>query len=157
MLHAPILKKNRVKQKENKDLEGLFNRRRVLRTKLEESSKSELAKIEAELANKCAKDNYKKIKDEIKNIEEGGMNAGKLWKLRKKLNLKGRQPPTAMVKKMHQADTTKYLGDTINKNSKVASNLAERHVKAVASFSVIRAILEDIPLGTYRVEIGLEL
>jgi hypothetical protein len=33
----------------------------------------------------------------------------------------------------------------------------ERHVKAVASFSVIRAILEDIPLGTYRVEIGLEL
>ena len=30
-------------------------------------------------------------------------------------------------------------------------------MKAVASFSVIRAILEDIPLGRHRIEIGLEL
>ena len=30
-------------------------------------------------------------------------------------------------------------------------------MKAVASFSVIRALLEDIPLGKHRVEIGLEL
>ena len=59
--------------------------------------------------------------------------------------------------KMQQVDSTKYLGDIIHKNSKVTTNMAERHVKAVASFSVIRAILEDIPLGIYRVEIGLEL
>ena len=76
-------------------------------------------------------------------------SCGKIGKKAEELKIHG--------KKMHQADTTKYLGDTINKNAKVASNLAERHVKAVASFSVIRAILEDIPLGTYRVEIGLEL
>ena len=30
-------------------------------------------------------------------------------------------------------------------------------MKAVASFAIIRAILEDIPLGIYRTEIGLEL
>ena len=59
--------------------------------------------------------------------------------------------------KMHKVDSTKYLGDIIHKNSKVTANMADRHVMAVASFSVIRAILEDIPLGIYRVEIGLEL
>ena len=59
--------------------------------------------------------------------------------------------------KMHKVDSTKYLGDIIHKNSKVTTNMADCHVKAVASFSVIRAILEDIPLGIYRVEIGLEL
>ena len=32
-----------------------------------------------------------------------------------------------------------------------------RHVKVVASFSAIVAILQDIPLGKYRTEIGLEL
>ena len=58
---------------------------------------------------------------------------------------------------MHNQDSTKYLGDLIHKNAKVGTNMAKRRVKAVASFSVIRAILEDIPLGTYRVEISLEL
>ena len=58
---------------------------------------------------------------------------------------------------MHQTDCTKYLGDMIHKNYKVTANLAARLVKALASFSVIRAILEDIPLGTYRIQVGLEL
>ena len=59
--------------------------------------------------------------------------------------------------KMHKADSTKYLGDIIHKSGKVNENIANRHVKAVASLSIIRAILEDIPLGKYRTEIGLEL
>ena len=58
---------------------------------------------------------------------------------------------------MQQTDCTKYLGDMIHKSTKVTANLAARLVKAVASFSVIRAILEDIPLGTYRTQVGLEL
>ena len=45
----------------------------------------------------------------------------------------------------------------IHQNAKVTANLAARLVKAVSSFSVIRAILEDIPLGTYRIQVGLEL
>jgi hypothetical protein len=60
-------------------------------------------------------------------------------------------------RKMHQVDSTKYLGDIIHKSAKGATNIAARRVKAVASFSVFRAILEDIPLGKYRTEIGLEL
>ena len=35
--------------------------------------------------------------------------------------------------------------------------MLNRLVKAVASFSVIRAILEDIPFGSYRFQVGLEL
>ena len=59
--------------------------------------------------------------------------------------------------KMHQVESTKYLGDVIHESGKVAANIAERYVKAVASYSVIRAILQDIPLGKHRTEIGLEL
>ena len=58
---------------------------------------------------------------------------------------------------MHKSESNKYLGDIIHESGKIKENLTERCVKAVASFSVIRAILEDIPLGRYRVEIGLEL
>ena len=58
---------------------------------------------------------------------------------------------------MHKADSSKYLGDIINKSGKVKENIADRVVKAVASFAIIRAILEDIPLGRHRTEIGLEL
>jgi hypothetical protein len=59
--------------------------------------------------------------------------------------------------KMHAVDSTKYLGDIIHRNTKVTTNIADRHIKAVASFAIIRAILQDIPLGIYRTEIGLEL
>ena len=58
---------------------------------------------------------------------------------------------------MQQSDSTKYLGDIIHKSTKVTANIAARLVKAAASFSVIRAILEDIPLGIYRIQVGLEL
>ena len=58
---------------------------------------------------------------------------------------------------MHKADSSKYLGDIINKSGKVKENIADRVVKAVASFAVIRAILEDIPLVRHRTEIGLKL
>ena len=50
---------------------------------------------------------------------------------------------------MHAVDSTKYLGDIIHRNIKVTTNIADRHIKAVASFAIIRAILQDIPLGIY--------
>ena len=58
---------------------------------------------------------------------------------------------------MHVVDSTKYLGDIIHRSTKVTTNIAAQRVKAVASFAIIRAILQDIPLGIYRTEIGLEL
>ena len=55
--------------------------------------------MEKRLAEKCAKSNYDKINEEIANIdcEEGGVNSGHLWKLKKKLSPKCRDPPTAMM------------------------------------------------------------
>ena len=78
-------RKIRIKDRENKVLSNLFNRRRSLRTKSDKGSKIELQHVEEELSNAVAEDNYIKIKNELKNIdgEEGGRNAEKLWKIKK--------------------------------------------------------------------------
>ena len=77
----------------------MYNQRRILRTKTDNDSKKKLEKIEEELADKFAEENYKIIKEEIKDMEcdEGGINAGKLWKLKKKLSPKKQDVPTAML------------------------------------------------------------
>ena len=93
--------KIRITEKYNKELEELFTKRKRLRNKNDESSKKELQNIEAKLVKLCAESNYSKINEEISNLkcEEGGINVGKLWKLKKKLSSKCRDPPTAMLDK----------------------------------------------------------
>ena len=58
-----------------------------------------LEDVENRLAEICTKDNYQKIIEEIGNIDcnEGGVNSGHLWKLKKKLSPRCRDPPTAML------------------------------------------------------------
>ena len=92
-------KKVKLSERHNHELEELFSRRKKLRMKTDEKSREELKKVESELASKCAQDNYEKIKEELDgiNCEEGGVNSGKLWKLRKKLFPRSRDPPTAMM------------------------------------------------------------
>ena len=84
---------------DDSDIYKLFAKRKVLRTKKNIGSKQELMKVEAEFAEKCAEENYKKIKDELKDMEgdESGFNVGKFWKLRKKLCPYKKDPPTAML------------------------------------------------------------
>ena len=60
-------------------------------------------------------------------------------------------------KPMHKASSFKYLGDTVHKSGKNMINIIERRAKAYAIFAEIRAILEDVPLGKYRTQIGLQL
>ena len=88
-------RKVRISEKTNSAIDELFKKRRKLRGKSDEESKNELAKVDEELANKCAEDNRQKILEEISGIEseEGGVNSGKLWRLKKKL----RDPPPAML------------------------------------------------------------
>ena len=78
---------------------NLFKMRRVLRSKTDKESKNKLEDVESKLAEKCALENYTKITEETKDIEcdEGGFNSGKFWKLKKKLLLRPRDPPTAML------------------------------------------------------------
>ena len=91
--------KIRIKEIQNKDIMNLFQRRRILRSKSDEESKKQLRKVEEKLADKCAHENFIKIKEGTKDIEcnEGGFNAGKFWKLKKKLLPRPPDPPTAML------------------------------------------------------------
>ena len=59
--------------------------------------------------------------------------------------------------KTHHNDSTKYLGDIIHMSGKVTQNISNRHLKAVASLSIIQAILQYVPVRKNRTEIGLEL
>ena len=94
-------KKIRIKDIQNSDIIDLFNKRRVLRTKKDPTSQKELTVVENQLAEKCAEQNYLKIREEVKNIhcDEGGFNANKFWKLKKKLCPRPQDPPTAMLDK----------------------------------------------------------
>ena len=82
----------------NKDLDRLYNKRRILRTQKGEEANLELKSVEKELADKYGEQMYKHIKEEIECIdsEDGGFNSGKLWKLKKKLTPSNYDPPTAM-------------------------------------------------------------
>ena len=50
----------------------------------------------------------------------------------------------------------KYLGDIVRSSGHQCHNRGEKS-KALAMVSEIQAILDDIPLGKYEMEIGLKL
>ena len=54
---------------------------------------------------------------------------------------------------MHRGESSKYLGDIFHNSGKSKYNIIYRSAKAHG----IRAILNDVPLGKYRVEDGLNL
>ena len=109
VLHSSF-KKIKITEKPNKVLEELFRKRTMLRTKLDTESQEALKKVEEELADKCAEENRQKIMEELSGIkcEEGGVHSGKLWKLRKKLFPKSRDPPTAMLDKEGNLVTSEH-------------------------------------------------
>ena len=80
-------KKIRVNSKirRNTELEELFTQRRIFRSKKDNISFEKLKQVEKKLAKICAEDNAKIIENACTGLtcEEGGVNAGKLWKLKK--------------------------------------------------------------------------
>ena len=91
--------KIRITEYTREEIDDLFRKRKVLRNKNDEKSKTELEIVEIKLAELCAKENYEKIKEEIDSIkyDEGGINSGHLWNLKRKISPKCRDPPTAMM------------------------------------------------------------
>ena len=77
------------KSKRNMELEDLFKKRKILKNKKDEASVDMLKIVESKLAEICADDNIKIIKDACEGLtcEEGGVNAAKRWKLKKQLQL----------------------------------------------------------------------
>ena len=69
----------------NLHIEDLFNKRRILKNKTDEDSFERLKEVEAQLATICASDNAKMIEEACAGLtcEGGGINSGKLWKLKK--------------------------------------------------------------------------
>ena len=92
--------------------------------------------LETELADKLADNIFQKIMEEIDgmNCEEGAINSGKLWKLKKKLHKNFADTPTAMKDSSGNLLTDKYiiLAETVKhyktvlENRKIADGL-EKH------------------------------
>ena len=59
--------------------------------------------------------------------------------------------------KMHDSTKEKYLGDILDESGKIRQTVEERRGKGFAIVNEILAILEEVPLGKYKMEIGLEL
>ena len=97
------------KTKQNKELEDLFTKRRILKNKTDARSVESLKHIEEQLATICGEDHYNTILEASQGLmcEEGGVNVGKLWKLKRKLRGIVIEPPTAMLDPMGNIVTTR--------------------------------------------------
>ena len=58
---------------------------------------------------------------------------------------------------MHEEDEEKYLGDQVNKYAKHASTVSKRRAKGFGIISDISQILDVIPAGKRRIQMGLHL
>ena len=59
--------------------------------------------------------------------------------------------------KMEDSNREKYLGDILDKTGKVRITVEERQRRGYGLVAEILAILAEIPLGKYKMEIGLHL
>ena len=64
---------------------------------------------------------------------------------------------TVHDKTMHQSNEEKYLGDHIHKNAKNAATISRRRAKGYGIISDIMYILDAIPNGKRRINVGLQL
>ena len=85
------------------------------------------------------------------------LNAGKCHKIH--CGAKRSTCPNLKIHKqnMHETDEEKYLGDHINKYGKHGSTIAKRRARGFGIISDIIQIIESIPDGRRRVQIGLHL
>ena len=58
---------------------------------------------------------------------------------------------------MKNSDKEKYLGDQISKSGKVKETIDERVAKGYGIVAEILALLDEVPLGKYKLEIDLKL
>ena len=97
-----------------------------MRHKEDDESKYISLELETELADKFGDNIFVKIKEEIEgmNCEDGAVNSGKLWKLKKKLHSNFPDPPTAMrdSKGKLLTEKTDILEETVQHYERVLKN-----------------------------------
>lgn len=118
-------------------IDELLDKWRMLKNKSDSDSINKLKKIENKLSLKCAEKNYKIIMNEIECIhrKEGGINSGKLWKLKKKMITKVTDPPSYKIDPFGNIIPTesayKKLNEDVYKNrlreGEVREGLNETH------------------------------
>ena len=91
-------KKVRITEKIDKDKEELYKKWKELKKNTSKDNQKELEMVETELAEKYAEDNFNVIKENTEgyDCEDGGLNSGALWSIKKSLFPNCRDPPTAM-------------------------------------------------------------
>jgi hypothetical protein len=101
----------RLCEKKPSEYEKLYGKWVKVRHLEDNESKRESKAIEEELADKYADNIFDKIKEEISGMtnDEGAINSGKLWKLKKKLHKNYKDPPTAMKDSKGNLITEKVL------------------------------------------------
>ena len=96
---AMNFKKVRItRKKKPSKTEELHERMTSLKTKTDLKSKREVEGIVKEIAN-IHEENYEKLKEDFDKVKsnKGGMNAKQIWKMKKKLCPRSKDPPTAML------------------------------------------------------------
>ena len=58
---------------------------------------------------------------------------------------------------MENSSKEKYLGDIVDESGKVRATIEDRRRKGFSIVSEIMSILDEIPLGVHKMEIGLNL
>ena len=58
---------------------------------------------------------------------------------------------------MNDSDEEKYLGDLVNKSGKIKATMDDRIAKGYGIITEIKAILNEVPLARYKLEMGLQL
>ena len=66
-------------------------------------------------------------------------------------------PQKILENDMNESEQEKYLGDLVNSSGTIRKTIEERKGKGYGIVSEIIAILEEIPLGRHKLEIGLKL
>jgi hypothetical protein len=119
-------KKVRLGSRKPSEYETLYARWSEIRHNEDIDSKLASIELETQLADKFADNIFEKIKEEIDgmNCEDGAINSGKLWKLKKKLHKNFVDPPTAMKDSRGRLLTDKdsILSETLKHYKKVLEN-----------------------------------
>ena len=70
----------------------------ILKNKSDDKSKSELENVVEEIVHNAEK-KYQKVMQELNDMKPEGskINSQKFWKMKKRMNQKTRDPPTAML------------------------------------------------------------
>ena len=119
-------KKIRIGKRKPSEYERLYAKWTEIKHKEDNENKLESLRLETELADKFGDNIFEKIKEEIQdmNCEDGRVNSGKLWKLKKKFHKGFSDPPTAMKDGAGKLLTEKedILEETVKHYTKVLDN-----------------------------------